>query len=169
MISRLILISSWFTNAVFMGTRVTVFILLGLNLAKVTPLLSYRPCPPQLVFCCLVPFTAASFFYLLEFSLSYFGAEYVQYTWIYKKTGKYWWVFWAMVLTNLILPQLLLFKRHRASPRYTFFILLPHLLAFTFIMIIEGQSYSPDLNTGFKLIIYTLSLLIVYLLNSKRN
>ncbi|MHB2153343.1 NrfD/PsrC family molybdoenzyme membrane anchor subunit [Calditrichota bacterium GD2] len=54
--------------------------------------------------------------YAMEFFIAWYGGnQYEQFTFINRAFGPYWWAYWIMVISNVVIPQLLWFKKIRTS------------------------------------------------------
>ncbi len=63
--------------------------------------------------------------YLSEFFVGWYtGSSYEDFTYLSwgAATGPYWWAFWALIICNSVIPQLLWFKKIRTNYIYTFII-----------------------------------------------
>jgi Ni/Fe-hydrogenase subunit HybB-like protein len=45
----------------------------------------------------------------------YSGTEFERFLWLNRATGPYWWSYWALILTNVLIPQLLWSKKIRSN------------------------------------------------------
>jgi Ni/Fe-hydrogenase subunit HybB-like protein len=65
---------------------------------------------------CLLTALIVSYSYLEEFFLSWYGASVVERASLWSRMfGPYWWASWTMLTCNMLVPQLLWFKRIRHS------------------------------------------------------
>jgi Ni/Fe-hydrogenase subunit HybB-like protein len=63
--------------------------------------------------------------YLTEAFVAWYSADkYELYVPINRATGTYWWSYWALILCNVAIPQVLWFRRMRSSPVFLFLIAL---------------------------------------------
>ncbi len=54
--------------------------------------------------------------YAMEFFIAWYGGNiYEQFTFINRAFGPYWWAYWIMITSNVIIPQLFWFKKVRTS------------------------------------------------------
>ena len=52
----------------------------------------------------------------------YSGSPFERYMYWNRVTGHYWWAYWALLLCNLVTPQLMWFRRFRTSVGWLFFV-----------------------------------------------
>lgn len=119
------------------------------------------------------------------FKAYYSGGEYEQYAFTNRAFGPYWWAFWMLIISNLLLPQLFWIGRFRRSIYAGMLVIAPQIIIRLYklwVMYDAAKAMAPphasvglisgvafDWSTLISITIYILLLRIIYRINIKRG